>query len=188
MTDPVTALTASAIASLAFQEFVKSGAGDLAKRFTGEAISPSERYANAKMGRLRELIWDRLTGKHPAADEAIEKAKAGEQEGIDHVAVFLGSELLIDQEFAEQVQSIAQEISAGKLLEQSSMTQNNYDNAQGWQTNVAGGVALIGKIHVNDQKHEETQPWWEINMGEFANDPMFEEAMELGRQYRKSSQ
>jgi hypothetical protein len=31
------------------------------------------------------------------------------------------------------------------------------------------------------------QPWWEINAGEFANDPMFEEAMELGRQYRKSS-
>jgi hypothetical protein len=31
MTDPVTALTASAIATLAFQEFVKSGAGDLAK-------------------------------------------------------------------------------------------------------------------------------------------------------------
>jgi hypothetical protein len=179
MTDPVTALTASAIASLAFQEFVKSGAGDLAKRFTGEAI--------AKMGRLRELIWVQLAGKHPAADEAIEKAKAGEQEGIDHVAAFLGSELLIDKEFAGQVQAIAKEISAGKLLEQSSMTQNNYDNAQGWQTNVAGGVALIGKIHVNDQKHEETQPWWEINMGEFANDPMFEEAMELGRQYRKSS-
>jgi hypothetical protein len=179
MTDPVTALTASAIATLAFQEFVKSGAGDLAKRFTGEAI--------AKMGRLRELIWGRLAGKHPAADEAIEKAKAGEQEGIDNVAAFLGSELLIDKEFAGQVQAIAKEISAGKLLDQSSMTQNNYDNAQGWQTSVAGGVALIGKIHVNDQKHEETQPWWEINMGEFANDPMFEEAMELGRQYRKSS-
>jgi hypothetical protein len=34
---------------------------------------------------------------------------------------------------------------------------------------------------------ETTKPWWEINAGEFANDPMFEEAMELGRQYRKSS-
>jgi hypothetical protein len=34
---------------------------------------------------------------------------------------------------------------------------------------------------------EVIQPWWEINSGEFANDPMFEEAMELGRQYRKSS-
>jgi hypothetical protein len=47
MTDPIT-LTASTIASLAFQEFIKSGAGELAKKFTGEAI--------AKMGQLRELI------------------------------------------------------------------------------------------------------------------------------------
>jgi hypothetical protein len=141
MTDSVTALTASAIASLAFQEFVKSG--DLAKRFTEEAI--------AKMGQLRELIWGRLAGKHPAADEAIEKAKAGEQEGIDNVAAFLGSELLIDKEFAGQVQAIAQEINDGKLLDQSSMTQNNYDNARGWQTKVDGGTAYIGEIHINDQ-------------------------------------
>jgi hypothetical protein len=35
--------------------------------------------------------------------------------------------------------------------------------------------------------NETNRPWWEINAGEFANDPMFEEAMELGRQYRKSS-
>lgn len=68
MTDPITALTASAIATLAFQEFIKSGAGELAKKFTGEAI--------AKMGQLRELIWSRLTGKHPAADVAIEQARA----------------------------------------------------------------------------------------------------------------
>jgi hypothetical protein len=39
MTDPITALTVSTIASLAFQEFVKSGAGELAKKFTGEAIA-----------------------------------------------------------------------------------------------------------------------------------------------------
>jgi hypothetical protein len=111
MTDPVT-MTAGAIAALAFQEFVKSGAGELAKRFTGEAISQSERYANAKMEQLRELIWGRLAGKHPAADEAIEKAKAGEQEGIDVLAALLGVELL-DKEFAGQVQAIMQEINAG---------------------------------------------------------------------------
>jgi hypothetical protein len=62
-------ITASAIATLAFQEFIKSGAGELAKKFTGEAI--------AKMGQLRQLIWDSLTGKHPAADLALEQAKAG---------------------------------------------------------------------------------------------------------------
>ncbi len=132
MTDPVTALTASAIATLAFQEFVKSGAGDLAKRFTGEAI--------AKMGRLRELIWDRLAGKHPAADEAIEKAKAGQQEGIDNVAAFLGSELLIDKEFAGQVQAIAQVINAGKLLDQNSMVQHiNAEKARALQGKAEGG-------------------------------------------------
>jgi hypothetical protein len=46
MAESITTLTASAIASLAFQRFAKSGAGDLAKRFTGEAI--------AKMDELRQ--------------------------------------------------------------------------------------------------------------------------------------
>lgn len=63
MVDPVTTtLTASAIATLAFQEFIKSGAGELAKKFTGEAI--------AKMGELRQKIWHRLRGKHALAEEA----------------------------------------------------------------------------------------------------------------------
>jgi hypothetical protein len=135
-------MTASAIATLAFQEFVKSGAGELAKKFTAEAI--------AKMGQLRELIWKRLAWKHPSADVAIEKAKAGEQDGIDTVATFLGVELL-DREFAAQIQAIAQEINAGKLLDQSSMVQNNFDNAKGWQTKVEGGTAYIGEIHINDR-------------------------------------
>jgi hypothetical protein len=74
ITEPIATLTASAIATLAFQELIKSGAGELAKKFTGEAI--------AKMGQLRELVWDRLTGKHPAAGVALEQAKAGEQAGI----------------------------------------------------------------------------------------------------------
>jgi hypothetical protein len=38
MTDPMTTLTASMIATLAFQEFIESGAGELAKKFIGEAI------------------------------------------------------------------------------------------------------------------------------------------------------
>lgn len=94
MPDPVT-LSASEVATLAFTEFIKSGAGELAKKFTAEAI--------AKMGQLRDLLWNRLTGKHPAAEEALAKAEAGKQEGIDTVAALLGVELL-DKAFAEQVQ------------------------------------------------------------------------------------
>jgi hypothetical protein len=140
MPEPITTMTASAIATLAFQEFVKSGTGELAKKFTAAAI--------AKMGQLRELIWQRLAGKHPAAEAAIAKAQAGEQDGIDIVATFLGVELL-DREFAGQVQAIAHEINAGKLLDQSSMTQNNYDNATGYQIKNDGGENYIGNITIN---------------------------------------
>ncbi len=145
MPDPVT-MTANAkaahqeSATLAFQEFIKSDAGEVAKKFTGEAI--------AKMGQLRELIWNRLRGKHPVAEDALAKAKAGEQEGIEKVATLLGVELL-DEAFAGHVQAIAQEINVGKLLDYSSMTQNNYDNAREWQTKVEGGIAYIGEIHIS---------------------------------------
>jgi hypothetical protein len=131
MTDPVTAMTASAIASLAFQEFVKSGAGDLAKRFTGEAI--------AKMGQLRELIWQKLRGT-PDAEEALKKVQAGSEEEIFDVTTYLKSAMKNDQDFAAQVQAIAQEINAGKLLDQSSMVQNvNGEKAKAWQNKVEGG-------------------------------------------------
>ena len=30
------------------------------------------------------------------------------------------------------------------------------------------------------------RPWWEQIFGRFANDPMYEEAMRLGREYRES--
>jgi hypothetical protein len=145
MTDPVTALTASAIASLAFQEFVKSGAGDLAKRFTGEAIT--------KMGRLRELIWNKLKG-NPGAEEALQNVQAGSEEEVSDVVTYLKSAMKNDQDFAAQVQAITQEINAGKLLDQSSMTQNNYDNARGFQIKVEGGTANIGEVHISEKCSE----------------------------------
>jgi hypothetical protein len=65
MADPITILTASAIANLAFQEFIKSGAGELAKKFTVEAI--------AKMDELRKMIVEKLRGKSQRVDEALVK-------------------------------------------------------------------------------------------------------------------
>jgi hypothetical protein len=136
--EPVSTLTATAIATLAFQEFVKSGSGELAKKFTAAAI--------AKMDELRKLIWDRLRGKHAVAEDALAKAQTGDQTAIETVGTLLGVEML-DPGFASEVQAIAQEIHAGRLVDNSSMTQNNYDNARGWQTKVEGGTAYIGEIH-----------------------------------------
>jgi hypothetical protein len=143
MADPITTLTTSAIATLAFQEFIKSGAGELAKKFTAEAI--------AKMGQLRELIWNRLTGKHPAAEQALEQAQAGKQAGIDTVATLLGVEML-DQEFAGQVQAIAQEITLLQIEDNSSMSQINYGGTN-YQTKTGpNNTNFFGGEHQHDQR------------------------------------
>jgi len=149
MPEPVaTTLTASAIASLAFQEFIKSGAGELAKKFTAEAI--------AKMDDLRKLLCSRLRGKHAVAEEALQKAETGDKAAIETVGTLLGVEML-DLTFAAEVQAIAQEINAGKLIDQSNMTMNVYDQAKGWQTKVEGGTAYIGEIHQHNTPNPSQQ-------------------------------
>jgi hypothetical protein len=42
---------------------------------------------------------------------------------------------------------------------------------------------LRGKIDVSEQCGK---PWWEQIAGTFVNDPIYDEAMQLGRKYRKS--
>jgi hypothetical protein len=141
MADPVTTLTASAIAALAFQKFLESGAGELGKKFTTEAI--------AKMDTLLKRIWAKLRGK-PRVEEvkgAIEQTKKITPEQVNQIAAYLQVAMDEDSQFANDIQLLAQEINAGKLIDQSHMIQNIYDNAKGWQTKVEGGTAYIGEIH-----------------------------------------
>jgi hypothetical protein len=45
---------------------------------------------------------------------------------------------------------------AQAIDDNSSMVQNNRDNATGWQTKVAGGTAYIGEIHIHGQTSDRT--------------------------------
>ncbi|NEO54229.1 MAG: hypothetical protein F6K54_14750 [Okeania sp. SIO3B5] len=142
MVEPVTTLTASAIASLAFQKFLESGAGELAKKFTTDAI--------AKMDILLKRIWTKLRDK-----PRIEKVKASIQENhkitseqVNQIAAYLQVAIDEDPQFATEIRTLAQEINSGKLIDQSHMTQEIYDQAKGWQTKVVGGTAYIGEIHI----------------------------------------
>ena len=72
MADP---LTAGLLITLAVQEFVKSGTGDLAKRFTAEAL--------AKIPVLWGKIKTRLTGKSAKVDEAIAKVEGGDSTAVE---------------------------------------------------------------------------------------------------------
>jgi len=42
------------------------------------------------------------------------------------------------------------------------------------------------KLHMAKTKEPE-MPWWRQIAGTFANDPLYEEAMRLGREYREST-
>jgi hypothetical protein len=52
---------------------------------------------------------------------------------------------------------------------------------------VAALEAEVAKLKEQNGKNEsDDRPWWEKIYGTFANDPYYEEAMRLGREYRES--
>jgi hypothetical protein len=117
MADPVTTLTASAIATLAFQKFIDSAAGELAKKFSTEAI--------AKMDTLLKRIWAKLRGK-PWVEEVkatLDQTHTITPEQVNQIAAYLQVAMDEDPQFARDVQMLAQEINAGKLIDQSNMVQ-----------------------------------------------------------------
>ena len=134
-------LTVAAIAALAFDKFLASSATELGKRFTQTAIE--------QMDRLSQLISEKLNLK-PKSQEAITKVKQGSQEDLQKVVSYLEIAMDDDDEFASQIQQLAQQINAGKIQDNSSMTQVNQDHAKGWQTKVEGGTAYIGDITINE--------------------------------------
>jgi predicted amino acid racemase len=109
-------LTAGVLVGLAVQKFVESGAGELAKKFTAEAI--------AKIPELWQRIKNKLQGKSPKVDEALAKLESGDRSAIDTVTKNLDVVLDDEPEFAEQLKVLAKEIQAGKLQDNSNMVQN----------------------------------------------------------------
>jgi hypothetical protein len=144
MADPVT-LTAGTIATLAFQKFVESSAGELAKKYTADAI--------AKMESLLKRIWTKLRGK-PRIEEvkaSLEQTHKITPEQINQIAAYLQVAIDDDPQFADEIRLMAQQINAGKIQDNSSMVQHISDNGKGWQTKVEGGTAYIGEIHIQQQ-------------------------------------
>jgi hypothetical protein len=56
------------------------------------------------------------------------------------------------------------------------------ENIEERLANLEAEVALLKTKLQSDSK----TPWWETITGTFANDPVYDEAMRLGREYRES--
>ena len=134
----VTTLTAAAIADLAFRKFIESGAGELAKKSTEGAI--------VKMVALRQKIWDKMQG-NPTAEAALTSVEQGSKAELDRLVAYIRVAMDDDPQFADDIRLMAQQINAGKIQDNSSMTQNNYDSSTGYQTRLEGGTAFVGGMH-----------------------------------------
>lgn len=129
--EPISTLTAAANtlwseanADLAFRKFVESEAGELAKKFTESAI--------ARMDNLRKRSWDKMQGK-PTAESAITSIEPGSTAESDRLIAYLQVAIEDDPQFADEIWVMAQQINAGKIQDNCSMTQNNDDASTGDQ-------------------------------------------------------
>jgi len=104
MSDPI---TASLLVGLAVQKFVESSAGELAKKFTTEAI--------AKIAELWHLIKGKLLGESAKVDAALEKVETGDLSVLETLVKNLDVVMDDDETFAELLRKLAKEIDAGKI-------------------------------------------------------------------------
>jgi hypothetical protein len=123
----------------------------------GKAAEKATESAAGKFGEASwakaQAVWDKLSpkieAKESAKEAAIDVANAPEDEDLQVALKVQLKKLLAEDEAL--VRAIGLEINAGKNQYQISMTQNNYDNANGIQANVEGGTAYIGEIHISNQ-------------------------------------
>ena len=93
------AITGAAIAKLAFDEFIKSGAGEVAKKAVGGAIE-----------QLRSTIRERFKGKNQKAEDAIVKIEQERSpEALNKLSVYLDDEM-DDPQFKQTLQQLAQQV------------------------------------------------------------------------------
>jgi antirestriction protein len=101
MIDPAT-IAASAIAKIAFDEFVKSGAGAAAKETVAGAVKLVET--------LQARIKAKFEGNEQATAALTEVERDGSEAALEKVSEHLDSEMKEEQGFADEVRHMAHQI------------------------------------------------------------------------------
>jgi hypothetical protein len=103
MTDPI--LTSAAeILKLAFTEFIKTSAGETAKKFTSEALRKIDEL------RLKIIIYFK-NKKHAKAEKEIAAIQdSGSLESLKNLAAYLDEEMNVEPIFTQDLQQTVQQI------------------------------------------------------------------------------
>lgn len=122
----LTTLAASTIAELAFSEFIKTGAGEVAKKSVGEAVS--------LLSRLRDIIRTNFKANPQAETALIEVEQQRNLASLEKVTKYLDIEMRKDKAFAAEIRQIAQQII--NCQNQSSTTLKQQNNNYGRDQNI----------------------------------------------------
>jgi hypothetical protein len=145
--DLITLAAAQAIAKIALDKFVESGAGELGKTLSA-ALSN-------KVMQLGNVVWNRIKG-NTTAIAVLEGAAQEQPEDMQKLRNYLNALWDKNADFAQDVKKLADELhfELTQIEDNSSMVQINQDNARGWQTKVTGGQPYIGEIHIHGKPPE----------------------------------
>ena len=131
------------LAQLALNKIIEGGAGELGKGLAGETL--------AKVNKLGEMIWNRIKGK-PEVVAALPGVEQNNPQDVQQLKVQV-EQVLQDKndDFTQEVKKLAEEIhfELTQIEDNSSLIQNNYNNATGFQVKVTGGSPQIGSINNN---------------------------------------
>jgi hypothetical protein len=134
--EPVTTLAAGAIAKIAFDEFVKSGAGEVAKKTIGGAID--------LVKNLRDRIRAKFQGNERAEKALTEVEQQGTPAALEKVSKYLDLEFEEDETFATEVRQLAQQIINIQNQSISNRQYNNYGRDQINIENIQGNPKIGG--------------------------------------------
>lgn len=132
MTNPIVTVAAAEILKLAFNEFIKTSAGETAKKLTGDAL--------AKAGELRQKIMSWFQNKQDVkAEKAIVAIQEqGSLEALNKLVTYLDDEMEAEPVFSQDLQQLAQQITNIQSVRQEQvqfgeMKQLNREDAKGIQ-------------------------------------------------------
>lgn len=120
MTDPIITVAAAEILKLAFNEFIKTSAGETAKKLTGEALT--------KAGELRQKVVSWFQNKQDVkAEKAIVAIQEqGSLEALNKLTTYLDDEMEAEPVFAQDLQQSVQQIVNIQSQSSSNRQYNNY--------------------------------------------------------------
>jgi hypothetical protein len=134
--EPLSVLTASAIAQLAFDEFIKAGSGELAKKTFSGAASLTKN--------LRGHIFEKFNGNPRAQTALKEVTNDGSSESLEKVIRYLDIEMLEDKTFTATIQEIARQITVHQNTTFLAQTNNNFGRDQNIINQAQGEIRIGG--------------------------------------------